>query len=90
MQRPRIPVWVAGLWPAKRPMRRAAAWDGAFPIKAGGGFEYQMTPAEMAAARAFIEAERTRDGPFDLVHAGLLSGDREADVALVEPTRRPA
>ena len=56
VQRPRIPVWVAALWPAKRPMRRAAAWDGVFPIKAGGGFEYQMTPAEMADARAYIEA----------------------------------
>jgi len=84
VQRPRIPVWVAALWPAKRPMRRAAAWDGVFPIKAGGGFEYQMTPAEMAAARAYIEAERTREEPFDIVHAGLLSGDREADAALVE------
>ena len=83
LQRPRIPIWVAGLWPAKRPMRRAAAWDGAFPIKAGGDFQYQMTPDEMAAAGAFVAAERTSDASFDLVHAGLLSGDRGADEALV-------
>lgn len=85
LQRPRIPIWVAGLWPSKRPMRRAAAWDGAFPINAGGGFEYQMTPAEMAAVRAFLEAERKSSTPFDIVHAGLLSGDRDADEALVRP-----
>ncbi len=85
MQQPRIPVWVAGLWPSKRPMRRAAAWDGVFPIKAGGGFEYQMTPGEMADVAAFIAAERTSGAPFDLVHAGLLSGDRDADEALVRP-----
>jgi alkanesulfonate monooxygenase SsuD/methylene tetrahydromethanopterin reductase-like flavin-dependent oxidoreductase (luciferase family) len=85
LQQPRIPIWVAGLWPNKRPMRRAAAWDGAFPIKSGGGFEYQMTPAEMADTLAFVESERTSDGPFDLVHAGLLSGDRDADEAFVRP-----
>jgi len=85
LQQPRIPVWVAGMWPNKRPMRRAAAWDGAFPIKADGGFEYQMTPAEMADVRDFIQTERTHDGPSDLVHAGLLSGDRAADEALVRP-----
>ncbi len=32
VQRPRVPIWVGGNWPAKRPMRRAARWDGAVPI----------------------------------------------------------
>ena len=32
VQRPRIPVWVAARWPNRRPMRRAARWDGLFPI----------------------------------------------------------
>ena len=32
VQRPRIPVWVAGVWPNRRPLRRAARWDGLFPI----------------------------------------------------------
>lgn len=82
VQRPRIPVWVAGLWPYKRPMRRAAAWDGVFPIKAGGGFTYQMSPEEMAEARAFVAEERVSTEPFDLVHAGLLSGDPVADAEL--------
>src|SRR5919199_592733 len=30
-QRPRVPVWVGGVWPARAPMRRAARWDGAIP-----------------------------------------------------------
>ena len=85
LQRPRIPIWVAGTWPNKRPMRRAAAWDGVFPLKAGAGFEYQMTAAEMSEVREFVEAERQDDGPFDLVHAGLLSGEPEADSRLVAP-----
>lgn len=88
VQRPRIPVWIAGMWPAKRPMRRAASWDGACPQKAGAGFEYQMTPAEMASVGRFIGGERTADGPFDLVHTGLLSGDRAADLELVRSYER--
>jgi alkanesulfonate monooxygenase SsuD/methylene tetrahydromethanopterin reductase-like flavin-dependent oxidoreductase (luciferase family) len=36
VQRPRIPVWVAGRWPNRRPVRRAARWDGLFPIDLPG------------------------------------------------------
>lgn len=32
-QRPRIPIWVGGVLPAPRPMRRAAHWDGAVPVR---------------------------------------------------------
>lgn len=37
VQRPRIPVWVAGVLPNRRPIARAARWDGFVPIAAGGG-----------------------------------------------------
>src|SRR5215470_15352683 len=32
LQAPRIPVWVAGYWPHRPPFRRAARWDGVFPL----------------------------------------------------------
>lgn len=32
VQQPRIPIWVAGTWPHKRPLRRMAQWDGMFPL----------------------------------------------------------
>ncbi|HYS35807.1 MAG TPA: LLM class flavin-dependent oxidoreductase, partial [Pseudonocardiaceae bacterium] len=32
VQRPRPPIWVAGYWPHRRPMRRAAQWDGVVPL----------------------------------------------------------
>ena len=35
VQRPRVPIWVGGVWPNKAPMRRAARWDGAIPAMAG-------------------------------------------------------
>ena len=71
------------MWPRKRPMRRAAAWDGAVPQKAGAGFESQMTPQEMAEASAFVTSQRPAGGPYDMVHTGLLSGHRAADEAAV-------
>jgi alkanesulfonate monooxygenase SsuD/methylene tetrahydromethanopterin reductase-like flavin-dependent oxidoreductase (luciferase family) len=33
VQRPRIPVWVAGVLPNPRPVARAARWDGFVPIR---------------------------------------------------------
>ena len=36
VQRPRIPVWVAGEWPNRRPVRRALRWDGLFPVGVPG------------------------------------------------------
>ena len=32
VQQPRIPIWVAGRWPNRRPVKRAVRWDGFFPI----------------------------------------------------------
>jgi len=36
VQEPRIPVWVAARYPNRRPVRRAARWDGLFPIDLPG------------------------------------------------------
>jgi alkanesulfonate monooxygenase SsuD/methylene tetrahydromethanopterin reductase-like flavin-dependent oxidoreductase (luciferase family) len=36
VQRPRIPIWVSGNWPNRRPIRRAIRWDGLFPIDLPG------------------------------------------------------
>jgi alkanesulfonate monooxygenase SsuD/methylene tetrahydromethanopterin reductase-like flavin-dependent oxidoreductase (luciferase family) len=55
-QRPRIPVWVASRYPARKPLERAARWDGLFPI----GME---TPEEFAEYVAGMPS----DPQFDLV-----------------------
>jgi alkanesulfonate monooxygenase SsuD/methylene tetrahydromethanopterin reductase-like flavin-dependent oxidoreductase (luciferase family) len=60
-QEPRIPIWVAARWPNRRPMRRAARWDGIFPIDLQG----PESLAELAAAMRELRAGA--DGPFDIV-----------------------
>ena len=61
IQRPRIPVWVAARWPSRRPVRRAARWDGLFPIELPG-------PDALATLAAELRELRPDDaGHFDLV-----------------------
>lgn len=82
-QQPRIPVWVAGQWPYKSPFRRAARWDGAFPLAVGQPFNKMMPPEEMKAAIDFMKAQRTSDAPFDVAHWGIT---RDAqDTLTVQP-----
>jgi alkanesulfonate monooxygenase SsuD/methylene tetrahydromethanopterin reductase-like flavin-dependent oxidoreductase (luciferase family) len=74
VQRPRVPVWVAGIWPNKAPMRRAARWDGAIPATAD--FATGRTP-DVSDARdlvRFLHACRAENGlagrPFDTALGG--------------------
>ncbi|HEX6459741.1 MAG TPA: LLM class flavin-dependent oxidoreductase [Thermoleophilaceae bacterium] len=61
LQRPRIPVWVAARWPNKRPMRRAARWDGLFPID-------QDEPDQLEEMVAYVNEHRPDpSAPFEIV-----------------------
>lgn len=64
VQQPRIPVWAAARWPRRRPLLRAARWDGLFPIEVPTPDDLATLAAELQALRA--EAGRG-DRPFDLV-----------------------
>jgi alkanesulfonate monooxygenase SsuD/methylene tetrahydromethanopterin reductase-like flavin-dependent oxidoreductase (luciferase family) len=69
IQQPRIPVWVAGRWPNRRPLRRAALWDGFFPIDL-------ERPDDLATFAAEIRDLRTgRSEPFDLIAEITPGGD---------------
>jgi alkanesulfonate monooxygenase SsuD/methylene tetrahydromethanopterin reductase-like flavin-dependent oxidoreductase (luciferase family) len=80
VSQPRIPVWVAGRWPNKRPFRRAARWDGVFPVFEG------VTDAGMPAVEVFAESvaytlsHRSVDGPLDVA---LESTSEPGDAARV-------
>jgi alkanesulfonate monooxygenase SsuD/methylene tetrahydromethanopterin reductase-like flavin-dependent oxidoreductase (luciferase family) len=56
VQRPRVPIWVGGLWPRRGPVRRAARWDGAMlGWKVGpSDQEVEMTPDDVRALVAEI------------------------------------
>lgn len=78
VQQPRIPVWVGGTWPIKKPFERAARWDGVFPIAPGGGPEDLLAPEQIREIVAFIRERRETDAPFDVVASGYTPGDDPA------------
>ncbi len=81
-QSPRIPVWIGGQWPNRRPMRRAARWDGYFPLK----WETGMQVEDWREALGYIRQHRTAETPFDAVHAGRVPETQwSSAAAIIEP-----
>ncbi len=66
IQRPRIPVWVGGVLPHRRPMLRAARWDGAIPIRYVDRMLDRPTPEQMREVRDLVLATRGSLDNYDL------------------------
>ena len=66
LQQPRIPIWIAARYPNRRPLRRAARYDGLFPIDMPG-------PDALAELLAGFDAP----DPFEVV----VTNPPEADPA---------
>jgi alkanesulfonate monooxygenase SsuD/methylene tetrahydromethanopterin reductase-like flavin-dependent oxidoreductase (luciferase family) len=82
VQQPRIPVWAAAEWPHRRPVRRAARWDGLFPIRLPG-------PDALAELVAEVHALRPPGAPFDFA-VDVPPGDDPAPWAAAGATWRLA
>jgi alkanesulfonate monooxygenase SsuD/methylene tetrahydromethanopterin reductase-like flavin-dependent oxidoreductase (luciferase family) len=81
---PRIPIWVGGTWPNRRPFRRAARWDGVFPTFAGVGHTEMPAAETFGEAVAYTREHRTTRGPFDIALEGQTDGtDAAADAEKV-------
>jgi len=73
VQRPAVPVWVAGLYGAARPLRRAARHQGFFPVNLEHPDQLTELTAQVAARRA--EAGIDAAVPYDVIAA--LPPDRD-------------
>ncbi|MCH8994999.1 MAG: TIGR03619 family F420-dependent LLM class oxidoreductase [Chloroflexi bacterium] len=72
----RIPIWIAGIWPAKRPFRRAARYDGVVPIITGpSGEPTLLSPDEIADVVAYVRRHRDADTPFEVSAAASIPVD---------------
>jgi alkanesulfonate monooxygenase SsuD/methylene tetrahydromethanopterin reductase-like flavin-dependent oxidoreductase (luciferase family) len=86
LQSPRIPIWVANLWPSKAALRRAARWDGIVPIGRDLPIAAMLTPEEMHEIVLSVASQPEYSPPFEVVHSGITGGtdaalDREIVVA---------
>jgi len=66
LQSPRIPVWVAVVWPNRGPLRRAAQCDGVAPIRIGPRGIEPVTPDDVREMLAVVRKQRETDAPFDV------------------------
>jgi alkanesulfonate monooxygenase SsuD/methylene tetrahydromethanopterin reductase-like flavin-dependent oxidoreductase (luciferase family) len=80
VQRPRIPIWVVGLWGSERSMRRVARYDGYLPnlpLDQGGGPGAAVAPKTVRAMRDWLD-DRGGGHPIDLVVDGTTSATDKA------------
>lgn len=71
VQQPRIPIWVGWTWPNRRPMVRAACWDGAVPFAiAPDGSYADLTANDIRELKRFVGQRREPGAPFDIVSYG--------------------
>ena len=63
VQKPRIPILVAGRWPNPRPFRRAARWDGVVPVGRVG----ILTPDDCRSIVETVQAARETSDPFEVM-----------------------
>jgi hypothetical protein len=69
LQQPRIPIWVGGNWPNKKPFRRAAKWDGAFPLIDVEENEEEL--AQLDELVRYLQQHRNGERPLDIIMMGV-------------------
>jgi len=88
LQAPRIPIWVAGYWPHRAALRRAARWDGVVP--ASTVTEESGSPMPLDELRSILDLIRGERGDrglegFDVMIMGSTPADPAAAEAIVAP-----
>ena len=72
-----IKIWVGGEWPNKKPFRRAAKYDGVFPLKAGS--DPSLYPQDYQEILSYIRKYRKSLDSFDVVKSIVTVGDKDED-----------
>lgn len=90
VQRPRVPIWVVGGWPAPRSMGRAARWDGWLPNLVGTDGAGPLSVDHLRDGVAWIGQARAAEGltmsGYDVITEGVTPAeDPAAARSIVEP-----
>jgi alkanesulfonate monooxygenase SsuD/methylene tetrahydromethanopterin reductase-like flavin-dependent oxidoreductase (luciferase family) len=82
VQSPSIPIWLAGMWPHRKPLRRAATFDGLY-IASELATGEPLTPADLHEAVTYVQSQRQQTPPFDVAFAGVTEATQAA--AVIQP-----
>jgi probable F420-dependent oxidoreductase len=87
VQSPRIPVWIGGNYPNKAPLRRAARWDGVFPILNAENDDIPTLAAQLKEVVTLVQDYRVDNTPFEVATVGVPTpgDDRDAAAEMVAP-----
>jgi hypothetical protein len=81
VQQPRVPIWIPAAWPRKKSMARVLKCDGVLPQKMDAQGQFvEVTPADLREMKAYIDANRTLETPFDYVIEGKTAGMNQAEM----------
>jgi alkanesulfonate monooxygenase SsuD/methylene tetrahydromethanopterin reductase-like flavin-dependent oxidoreductase (luciferase family) len=75
LQSPGIPVWLAGGWPNRKPLRRAARWDGIYLMTVNQVTNELLKLEEIREAVTYMKGYREGTGPFDVAVNGEVPDD---------------
>jgi alkanesulfonate monooxygenase SsuD/methylene tetrahydromethanopterin reductase-like flavin-dependent oxidoreductase (luciferase family) len=77
IQQPRPPVWIGGFWPHRRPIRRAARWDGVVPLFLSARHGQAPPVGEVRDLVDYVHRHRTHAsrGGYDVVLGGATPGE---------------
>jgi alkanesulfonate monooxygenase SsuD/methylene tetrahydromethanopterin reductase-like flavin-dependent oxidoreductase (luciferase family) len=78
----KIKIWCGGNWPNKPPFRRAAKYDGIFPLKVG--HDPSIYPQDYRDIMRYIGKYRKSLDSFNFVKSIVTVGDREEDAYIHE------
>src|SRR5438477_6239575 len=78
----RIPIWVVGVWPRPKSMRRVLRCDGVVPQYEDESGEGE--PQDARAVRSWLTAHGASPG-FDLIGQGETPGDPDAAAKVIRP-----
>jgi alkanesulfonate monooxygenase SsuD/methylene tetrahydromethanopterin reductase-like flavin-dependent oxidoreductase (luciferase family) len=77
-----IPIWLAGVWPHRKPLRRAATVDGLYMASEQATGE-PLTPADLHEAIAYVRSQRQDHAPLDVAFAGVTEATTAA--TMIQP-----
>jgi alkanesulfonate monooxygenase SsuD/methylene tetrahydromethanopterin reductase-like flavin-dependent oxidoreductase (luciferase family) len=86
LQKPRIPIWVPGVWPREKSMQRALRWDGIIPQRYKGSPSDRARPEDTSDIASYVRKNRKGRSGFDIIAGGSTSGkNRKKAVEKVRP-----
>jgi alkanesulfonate monooxygenase SsuD/methylene tetrahydromethanopterin reductase-like flavin-dependent oxidoreductase (luciferase family) len=87
VQRPHPPIWIGGFWPNRRPMRRAARFDGAVPLFETARHGHVPAVDQVRDLIGYVNGQREDQGAsvFEFVLGGRTPDDPEEAGAVVAP-----